>query len=322
MFTRSHKPPSRRHTMEPSAESLPVAPPTKRVASQSPFDQGQQLVADQDIEEDITCDVFTERQRLKHSLRAEELDMIHRQLWYAGRIGNMSPLHHQKVLRRDIILTERARLHLVWFERTIYVQRLDDRLLNWKHFSDIVCGDMSVYHAATGFLLSYAHLISYPSDLELAKASGLINKSISWRSWRSFRHALLDHLTDRDIHDRFEYGELRLDRLNQIYRMRCLGLAYFNIYRDYSSYFGDNYMTLVALFALVSVALSAMQVMTSVDGVPSAVTRTSYRFSVATLVALAGSCAVLLALYLGLYVWNWALILVKRRSSQRRGRMV
>ena len=115
---------------------------------------------------------------------------------------------------------------------------------------------------------------------------------------------MLHDLAGRDVHDRYEYGELRLGRLNQIYRLKWLGLTYFNVQRDYSSYFGQNYTTLFALFALVSVALSAMQVMTSIDGVPAGATITSYRFAIATLIAVAGSCAVLSALYMGLYVWN------------------
>jgi predicted tellurium resistance membrane protein TerC len=147
---------------------------------------------------------------------------------------------------------------------------------------------------------------------------GLVNKDIEWKAWQSFRTSVLNHLVYRDVHDRYEYGELRLGRLDQICRMKFLGLSYFNVHRDYSSYFGDNYMTLVALFALVSVALSAMQVMTSVDSVPAAVSVTSYRFAIATLIALAGSCAALLVLYIGLYVWNWLLIFVRRYSQQRK----
>jgi len=298
--------------------SLAVATATKRAALLPPFEKAQQLIADEDVDHISPCDSVAEHHRLRHSLRDDDLELMHSQLWYAGRIGNISPLHHQKVLRRDIILTERAQLHLIWFERTIYVKRLEDKIMNWKFFSDVVCGDSIVHQVATGFLVSYAYLIQYPSDLEIAKASGLINKKISWRSWQDFRSGVLHQLADRDIHDRFEYGELRLGRLNQIYRMKFLGLAYFNVYRDYSSYFGDNYMTLVALFALVSVALSAMQVMTGVGGVSRVVLTTSYRFSIATLVALAGSCAILLALYNGLYVWNWALILVRRQSPKKR----
>ncbi|KAK6429615.1 hypothetical protein LTR95_014237 [Oleoguttula sp. CCFEE 5521] len=282
-----------------------------------PFGEADQLTTDQDVNHISASSPDAERVRLQQSLRSEDLESMHNQLWYAGRIGNISPLHHQKVICRDIVLTERAQLHLVWYDRTIYVQRLDGALMNWRYFSDVVCGDGVAYQAATGFLLSYTGLIQHPSDLEIAKASGLINKEISWGSWQKFRFTVRHNLAVRRVHDRFEYGELRLGRLNQIYRMRCMGLTYFTVYRDYSSYFGDNYMTLVALFALVSVALSAMQVMASVDGVSKVVVTTSYRFSIATLVGIAGSCAVLLALYLGLYAWNWVLILGRRRSSRK-----
>ena len=262
------------------------------------------------------CEIAVERERLRKVLREETLEWMHGRLWYASRKGNISPLHHQRVIHREIILTERPRLHLVWYGKIIYIKRLDDELLNWDYFSEIVCGDDMMYQAATGFLLSYARLIEYPSDLDLAQALGLVNRSISWPSWRHFRVDVMHHLVGRDIHDRYEYGELRLSRLNQIYRMQGLGLNYFNVHREYSSYFGDNYMTLIAVFALVSVALAAMQVLTSVDSVPAEVAVTSYRFSIATLVALAGSCAALLALYIGLYVWNWVLILVRHYYQQ------
>jgi hypothetical protein len=278
---------------------------SKKATLKPPFALDYQLIADPVIPSDL----LEERNRLQRILRDETLESMYKQLWYAGRKGNISPLHHQKVIRRDIVLTERARLHLIWFEKTVYIKRLDDELLSWEYFSKVGCNDEVIHRAASGFLLSYARLIEYPSDLEIAQTHGLVNKDIGWKQWQTFRTSVLHHVTDRNIHDRYEYGELRLGRLDQIYRMKLLGLSYFNVHRDYSSYFGGNYMTLVALFALVSVALSAMQVMTSVDGIPAAVFVTSYRFAIGTLIALAGSCAALLVLYIGLYAWNWLLIL-------------
>lgn len=109
---------------------------------------------------------------------------MHKWLWYAGRKGNISPLHHQKVIHREIILTERARLHLVWFGRTIYIQRLSDELLGWTYFSEVVCQDAHIHQAATGFLLSYARPIGYPSDLKIAKSIGLIDESVTWHTWQ------------------------------------------------------------------------------------------------------------------------------------------
>jgi hypothetical protein len=283
----------------------------KQVTLTPPFAPACQLVANTAT----SSNLLEEQNRLRKVLRNDTLESIHKHLWYAGRKGNVSQLHHQKVIRRDIILTERARLHLVWSDKTIYVKRLDDELLDWQYFSKVVCGNEVVCQAASGFLLSYARLIEYPSDLNIAKTHGLVNKDIDWRAWQTFRTSILHHLADRDVHDRYEYGELRLGRLNQICRMEFLALSYFTVHREYSSYFGDNYMMLVALFALVSVALSAMQVMTGVESVPAAVSITSYRFAIATLIALAGSCAALLALYIGLYVWNWLLIFFRRCSQ-------
>lgn len=281
-----------------------------------PYAPDLQLTANHTAGGTCAYDNAIERERLRNALCEETLERMHGRLWYAGRKGNISPLHHQRVIHREIILTERPRLHLVWYGRIIYIQRLDDELLNWDYFSGVVCGDNVTHQAATGFLLSYARLIEYPSDLDLAQALGLISKSISWSSWRHFRADVLHYLAVRDIHDRYEYGELRLSRLNQIYRMQGLGLNCFNVHREYSSYFGDNYMALIAVFALVSVALAAMQVMTSVDSAPAEVAITSYHFSIATLVALAGSCAALLTLYTGLYVWNWVLILIRHHSQR------
>ena len=289
----------------------------KRSALLPPFEQQCQLTTDQDIDEVGALKLTEERERLRKSLSTSALETMHQQLWYAGRKGNISPLHHQRVIQRSVVLTEQARLHLVWFEKTIYVKRLENELLNWRYFSEVVCGDADAHQAATGFLLSYAHLIEHPSDLAIAQASGLIDKNITWRAWKQVQTSLLHHLDNRQVHDRYEYGELRLGRLNQICRIRGLGLSYFTVHREYSSYFGENYVALVALFGLATVALSAMQVIMGFRDVPAVLSVTVYRFSVATLVAVAASCAVLLGLYIGLYVWNWLLIFV-RRSPRRR----
>lgn len=256
-----------------------------------------------------------ESERLRASLCEADLEAMHSWLWYAGRRSNISPLHHQKVLHREVILTEGARLHLVWYQKIIYIQRLSDELLNWDYFSEVICSDQKTYEAATGFLLTYMRLIEYASDLTIAQRAGLISRDLSWDAWQSFRTDVLHNLAVRDVHDRYEYGELRLGRLNSIYRLKGFGLTYFNVYRDYLSYFGENYTSLVALFALVSVALSAMQVMIGIEDIPAVTIDTSYRFAVATLVALAISCASLFAFFVGLYAWNWCLIYFR---SQRR----
>ena len=97
-----------------------VTKAAKKVTLTPPFELACQLVRNT-----ITpSDLVEEQNRLQKVLRDDTLESIHKQLWYAGRKGNVSQLHHQKVIRRDIILTERARLHLVWSDKTIYIDEM------------------------------------------------------------------------------------------------------------------------------------------------------------------------------------------------------
>ena len=51
---------------------------------------------------------------LTGQLSVGRLNAIHDWLWRAGLPGRVQPLHHQRVLRRHILVTERIDLHLVW----------------------------------------------------------------------------------------------------------------------------------------------------------------------------------------------------------------
>jgi hypothetical protein len=48
---------------------------------------------------------------------------------------------------------------------------------------------------------------------------------VTWHHWQKFRKNVLQHLAGRDVHDRYEYGELRLNRLDQMYCIKGFGLA-------------------------------------------------------------------------------------------------
>jgi hypothetical protein len=98
---------------------LPVATAAKEAALAPPFAKNNHLFTSPGATAVDAYTSYAERALLLASLHEDDLDTMHKWLWYAGRKGNISPLHHQKVIRREIILTERARLHLVWFGRTI-----------------------------------------------------------------------------------------------------------------------------------------------------------------------------------------------------------
>jgi hypothetical protein len=295
-----------------------MATPCKDITLVPPFAESNQLLTFQQATgtRASTMDSIRksdERQRVRVLLYEPDLKAMHSLLGYAGRKGDINTLHHQIVLRREIILTEAARLHLVWYQKTIYIQRLSDELLSWDYFSDVICGDKETYEAATGFLFTYMRLIEFPSDLKIAQKAGLVSELLSWERWERFRTDVLHTLALRNVRDRYEYGELRLGRLNSVFRLKGFGLTYFSVYRDYLSYFGENYTGLVALFALVSVALSAMQVMIGFKDVPTVATTISYGFAAAILSALAMGFAFLFGSCVGLCVWNWCSIYIRRR---------
>lgn len=57
------------------------------------------------------------REYLSSQLDVTRLNVVHDRLWRAGLPGRVQPLHHQKLLWRNIVVTERIDLHLIWCVR-------------------------------------------------------------------------------------------------------------------------------------------------------------------------------------------------------------
>ena len=219
-------------------------------------------------------------------LSMRDLNAIHDHLWIAGSHGNISPLHHQRVLLRKIIPSEYARLHLVWFDRTIYIKPLPETILRndysrYYYSSEEEKGDKGL---VVGFLRSYCRLIRFPIDLAIAKELHLISDEVEWDAWVSFREGILAKTNESDVNKRYEYGELRLNRLDIIYRLTFRGLTYFTVHRTYKTYFAQYFSLFATVFASLAIILTAMQVLVAVQDIPETVITTSYRFCVAVLV--------------------------------------
>ncbi|KAM3069268.1 hypothetical protein ACMFMG_010776 [Clarireedia jacksonii] len=232
------------------------------------------------------------RTRYKKEYCQQRLNEIHSHLWSAGKKKNINALHHQKVLCRDVILSERFDLHLVWFDRIIYIKPLPISFLNYSFISTVVLPDETLYGNVVGFLYSYMALIQHASDLSIAHELNLVSKKVEWNLWRNFRTAFLGYFSPNLVpgirmNRRFDYGELRLARLNHIYRLTFRGLKYFTTHREYTSYLQEYTAAGLILFAFVTVALTAMQVVVGVDRVSQALIETSYWFSVAVLFVVA-----------------------------------
>ncbi|KAH6975608.1 hypothetical protein EDB80DRAFT_757747 [Ilyonectria destructans] len=141
----------------------------------------------------------------------QRLASIHSWLWVAGRPLPPRPLHHQLVLGREIVVTERMDIHLgtaaAPATRTTPQGCTQERGRGSRQ-------------PALGFLFSYAALISHESDFRIAKESRLLPPEISWPGWRIFVEQLDTELIYPHIGQRFHHGELRLNRLSKIYCLR------------------------------------------------------------------------------------------------------
>jgi hypothetical protein len=204
-------------------------------------------------------------------------------LWIAGRPTPPRPLHYQLLLRREIFVTERMDMHLVWTTGRIFLKPLPRFLLEprfWSRFlscrpgcscdeADLdVGGDIQycqcqrLWRSALGFLLSYAALISHESDFWIARELHLLPPEVKWSTWRTFIQQLDPEHIYPKIDKRFIYGELRLSRLSKIYHLTQPPFlrGYFQHWNQYKTFLEDNFAWLASATVYIAIVLTAMQV--------------------------------------------------------------
>ncbi|CAI6337527.1 unnamed protein product [Periconia digitata] len=216
---------------------------------------------------------------LENDLDVARLNRIHKWLWLVGLPGSPRPLHYQILKKRAIVLTEQMDLHLVWSPSRILIKPLPRYLLSPQFWQTNLCPHPSLYRIALGFLLSWVALIEKESDFKLAMLNGFLPDDMTWSGWlvvagevmlkpTPFRTRLSEHRTigviidnKEIVNNRFLYGELRVGRLNWIYRFGLGQLrGYLSSCTTYASFVQENVNSLIALFAYATIVLSAMQV--------------------------------------------------------------
>jgi uncharacterized membrane protein len=247
-------------------------------------------------------------------LRTPKLDQIHNHLWLAGLPRCARSLHRQKLLGRIILITEDVNEHLVWVEERFFVKPLPKYLFSFEFWRDNLCADVELHKSACGLLLSYAWLVCQESDFRIAIELGLLPKEVEWQKWTTL---IADFLSRMDLHslkdvsDRYKYGELRLTRLTKIYRLLLLSpkhlvYGYMSASTWYKSFFSRNFAWLLAVFAYLTIILSALQVglATSVLEGSEAFQSASYGFAVTSVVAVAVSVLAIFLVWLFLFVYH------------------
>lgn len=173
------------------------------------------------------------------------------------------------MLNRAIRHTEQADLHLLYHNNTLFIKPLPAYLLCSTTWSLYLNDDIDRYKEATGFLLSYIWLIRSPLDFDLANEDGmhLLPPSLKWETWKAITDQFLDAVDVNSldqVNKRYRFGELRLSRLNLIYRLdyRFLFTHFVRgyLYGSNPNLFQRNLNWLLVVCVLFSLILSAMQV--------------------------------------------------------------
>ena len=232
--------------------------------------------------EDISALEPADKNQLKRYFRYEldvsKVNNMEKHLWLAGQRRCCRPLHMQKALGREIVVVETCHLHLTWRGAVIFIKPCPNFLLNYETWEADLNAD-DVYRNALGFLRTYTSLIRRKSDLKIAHELELISTNLKWAQWSQLsREATRTQFDpclkvkkngeEKRIYDRWCYGELRLGRLNWIYRL-CfcsrrergqLQRGFFNRYQDYRSFLDRNVTWLTVSTIYVALVLTAMQV--------------------------------------------------------------
>ncbi|PSN74688.1 hypothetical protein BS50DRAFT_595926 [Corynespora cassiicola Philippines] len=268
---------------------------------------------------------------LEKDLNLDRLNRIHRRLWAAGRPMRARPLHRYKMMGMEVMPSQQMDLHLLKFSNRLILKPLPEWILDYGFWTRHLCGDDDRHHkSACGFLLSYVWLINTPLDLKLAHDANLLPSCIVWSYWRELVASFVKHININTLHQvnkRYHFGELRLGRINTIYRLffphTHFVRGYLYGYNRYGVFFERNFGGVLVCFVLFSMALSAMQVGTGVPELSEnhAFMSACYGFVIVCIICVAIILAIVSALFTFIYFFNMGAAIYsdkdKRRTRER-----
>ena len=264
---------------------------------------------------------------VNNELDVSRLDMIEDRLWLAGRLQNIRPLHRQQLLGRKILVTEQADLHLLWQDDKIFIKPLPPWLLDHSFFQNHIRTSPAL-SAALGFLKSYILLISYESDFVLARSTNLLPCDLDWKGWLDILHDWIPSLFDAEqaVAPRYQYGELRLSRINWIYRLDsrfhfqhfCRG--YYSSSQTFQTFLNRNFGWLLVVFVYFTILLTAMQVGLATNQLRDSLpfNAASYGFTVFSLILPLLTIIYAALLTLVLVIYNVTVTLLHVKSAKPR----
>lgn len=270
---------------------------------------------------------------LEREFGSKDMETMAPHLWLMSKqsSSNISPLHRQKVKGREVVITEDPKLHLVWINDRIFLKPLPEYLLSYRFWNEYLLDLASplgarrnhICAAALGYLRTYFFLIKHESDLRMAQDERalLVPERITWKQFCDFS-AQFESISDNDVSMRYQFGELRLTRLNFYSKFFLHKFDYQRIHGQYGAYFARFYGPILFAIGVLSVLLSAMQVVLAVEQIKSRHWTSLWVacrwFSVASLLSLGLVIMCLMALFAYKFCSEWKHALSDHYGKTRR----
>lgn len=238
-------------------------------------------------------------------------------------------MHSQAAYDRKIIVNENPGLHLVWYYDRIFVKPIPVYFLSAEFWSYLSNADHNVYRAAVGFMRSYYHLIRYELDYDLACEQKLIPRNHDGGkqhpTYAEFCRFIeqFAKIENSEVCQRYNYGELRLTRINYATVLRRRKLAYFHIYPQWGSYLGHFFAPIILVLGGASVIMNAMQVnlnaqeMLKSEGAWKSFVKAALYFPAVTIILLAAVICIVLLGSLGMVVHDLVRVRGVREKIRR-----
>ncbi|KAI4629742.1 uncharacterized protein J4E87_002928 [Alternaria ethzedia] len=274
------------------------------------------------------------RQFLLYDLDLSRLNRIHGHLWMAGRPMRARPLHRYTMLGMEVLGTQQMDLHLLKYSTKLIVKPLPEWMLSYEFWQEYICkpadadpGDETakgLWESAAGFLVSYVWLITTPLDLKIAHENTLLPSFVTWHWWKAFVKDFMGHVdinTLQKVNKRYHFGDLRLGRINSIYRTRFAHTHFVRGYgyNRYVIFFQRNFSWILIVFVFFSLVLSAMQVGVGLEELKDNhhFLGATYYFVVFSMISVVVVLAFVTIVFIGIFLFNMYKAITHAGSTQK-----
>ena len=261
---------------------------------------------------------------MQFDLDVSRLNKVEKHLWLVGPDSPAKPLHGQIAAGRNIVVTEKVHMHLVWHSSTVWIKPLPEYLLCNDIWTNHICSKAQLYGSALGFFWSYIWLIRHKSDFRIAHGMSLLPSEMSWEQWTALCRAVTRHVEHDRVNVRYLHGEMRLEILNWIYRLcpetrepTTFFRGYLYGYHSKSTFLRENTTWLLSALVYVTIVLEAMQVglATTVLSADKGFQRASFGFTVFAILAPLLVVMMVILLNIVFFVFNLAYTLGRRKRK-------